>query len=68
MLGPPPDGELVQFVASGTVLGSAPLTNGVAQLTSSAIPVGSHVVVANYPGDANHLPAKYTALTQVVNK
>jgi probable HAF family extracellular repeat protein len=65
--GPPPDGESVQFVVSGKLLGSATLTGGVAQFTTSAIPVGPHVVVAKYNGDANYLPAKYTALTQVVH-
>jgi len=66
--GPPPDGDTVQFVVGGKVLGSATLSGGIAQFTSSGIPVGSHVVVANYSGDANYLPAKYTAITQVVNK
>jgi len=65
--GPPPDGEMVQFVVSGKVYGSSPLKGGVAQFTTSAIPVGSHIVVAKYFGDANYLPAKYTAITQVVN-
>jgi probable HAF family extracellular repeat protein len=65
--GPPPDGETVQFVVSGKVYGSAPLHGGVAQFTTSAIPVGSHIVVAKYLGDANYLPAKYTAITQQVN-
>jgi probable HAF family extracellular repeat protein len=66
--GPPPDGETVQFVVSGKILGTATLSGGVAKFTTSAIPVGPHAVVANYSGDANYLPAKYTALTQVVNK
>ncbi len=65
--GPPPDGEMVQFVVSGRVYGSSPLKGGVTQFTTSAIPVGSHIVVAKYFGDANYLPAKYTAVTQVVN-
>jgi probable HAF family extracellular repeat protein len=66
--GPPPDGETVQLVVSGKVMGSATLKGGVAQFTTSAIPVGPHAVVANYGGDANYLPAKYIGLTQVVNK
>ncbi len=65
--GPPPDGEMVQFVVSGKVYGSSPLKGGVAKFTTSAIPVGSHIVVAKYFGDANYLPAKYTAVTQQVN-
>jgi probable HAF family extracellular repeat protein len=65
--GPPPDGETVQFVVSGNVLGTATLTGGVAQFTTSAIAAGSHAVVVNYGGDANHVSAKYTAMTQVVH-
>jgi probable HAF family extracellular repeat protein len=65
--GPPPDGETVQFVVSGKVLGTATLTGGVAQFTTSAIAAGSHAVVVNYGGDANHASAKYAALTQVVH-
>jgi len=65
--GPPPDGETVQFVVSGKVYGSSTLKGGVAQFTTSAIPVGSHIVVAKYNGDANYLPAKYTAIAQQVN-
>jgi len=64
--GPPPDGETLQFVVSGKVYGSATLKGGVAQFTTSAIPVGSHVVVAKYNGNANYLASRYS-LTQVVN-
>ncbi len=64
--GPPADGEAVQFVVSGTVYGSATLKGGVARFTTSAIPRGSHVVVAKYSGNANYLPVKYS-VTQVVN-
>ena len=65
--GPPPDGETVQFVVSGKVYGSSTLKGGVAQFTTSAIPVGPHIVAAKYLGDANYLPAKYTAINQQVN-
>lgn len=64
--GPPPDGETVKFVVSGKMYGTAALHGGVAQFTTSAIPAGTHVVMAQYIGDANYLPTKYT-LTQVVN-
>jgi probable HAF family extracellular repeat protein len=66
--GPPPDGETVQFAVSGNVLGSGTLKNGVAQFTTSAIPVGKHAVVPNYAGDANYVPAKFVSLSQVVTK
>ena len=65
--GPPPDGETVRFVAGGKTLGSATMTGGVAQFTTSAIPIGSHVVKAVYSGDANYLPVAYTAISQTVN-
>ena len=66
--GPPPDGETVTFLVSGKSYGAAVLHGGVAQLTTSAITVGSHAVVAKYLGDENFLPATYTAITQVVNQ
>jgi probable HAF family extracellular repeat protein len=65
--GPPPDGEPIQFVVSGVVAGTVPLKAGVAHFTTSSITVGSHALVAKYNGDANYLPAKYTATSQVVN-
>jgi probable HAF family extracellular repeat protein len=68
MIGPPSDGETVQFVAGGKMLGSAKLKGGVAHFTTSAIPAGAHAVVSTYSGDANYLPSKYMAITQVVNQ
>lgn len=66
--GTPPDGETVQFVIGGKVLGTVALTSGVAEFTTSALSVGGHSVVASYPGDANFLPAKSHTLKQVVSK
>jgi probable HAF family extracellular repeat protein len=66
--GAPPDGDTVLFSTGGKVLGTATLSGGVAQLTTSAISVGSHAITANFSGDVNYLPTKYAnALTQVVN-
>lgn len=67
IVGPPPDGELVSITVNGVSKGSAPLVNGVAQLTTSTIPSGTHVVVAKYVGDNNYLPNSYEALEQQVN-
>jgi probable HAF family extracellular repeat protein len=64
---PPPDGETVQFVVGSAVIGSATLTGGVAQLTTSALPVGRDSIVANYAGDGNFLATKSGTLKQVVN-
>lgn len=66
--GPPPDGEMVNFLVSGKSYGMAVLQGGVAQLTTSTIPIGNHAVVAKYAGDVNYLPATYTAITQTVVK
>jgi probable HAF family extracellular repeat protein len=66
--GPPPDGEMVQFVLAGQVVGSAPLLGGVAEFTTSSIPVGSHVMVAKYAGDANYLAGNYNSVAQVVKR
>jgi probable HAF family extracellular repeat protein len=68
IVGPPPDGEEVQFLVSGAVVATVPLKSGVAQFTTSTIKVGSHAVVAKYLGDSNYLPLKYTAVPQVVNQ
>jgi probable HAF family extracellular repeat protein len=65
--GPPPDGELVTFTVNGVVYGSVPLSGGVAQLTTSAIPSGPHMVVVKYVGDTNYLPNSYEAIQQQVN-
>jgi hypothetical protein len=65
--GPPPDGEKVTFTVNGVLFGSVPLSGGVAQLTTSAIPSGQHTVVIKYVGDANYLPNSYEAIQQQVN-
>jgi probable HAF family extracellular repeat protein len=66
--GPPPDGETVQFVVGGHVMGTATLTGGIATLTTSSIAVGSHPVVVSYGGDVSHVAAKYNAFTQVITQ
>jgi hypothetical protein len=58
---------MVQFSVGGRVLGSAPLSGGVAQISTASIPVGPHVVTVTYVGDNNYLPSTYQPLKQVVN-
>lgn len=67
IVGPPPDGELVDITVNGVSKGSAPLVNGVATLTTSTIPAGLHTVVAKYVGDNNYLSNTYEAIQQQVN-
>ena len=46
-----PNDGTVAFVAGGTTLGTAPVTNGHATLAVSTLPAGSDVVTAIYSGD-----------------
>lgn len=56
----------VTFKDGNTVLGTVPLTSGVATLTTSTLSVGTHKIVASYSGDANFNPNDAKVLTQVV--
>jgi hypothetical protein len=58
----------VDFVDSttNTDLGSVPLTNGVASLTTSALAVGGHTIVANYDGDTTYLASSASTTINVL--
>jgi Tol biopolymer transport system component len=43
----------VQFSSDGAVIGSAPIVGGVATLSPTTLPVGTHVVTAQYAGNAS---------------
>jgi hypothetical protein len=58
----------VSFYDSGTLLGTANLSNGTAQFSTAALSVGSHSVTATYSGDANNQGSTSTPLNQVVNQ
>ena len=54
---PTPDGGTVAFKANGTAItgcGAKPLTSGQATCATSALTVGSHVITAEYSGNANY--------------
>ncbi len=68
LAGAPPDGEMVQFMDGDTVVGSATLTGGVVEFTTSSLSAGRHSIVAEYSGDANYLDTKSAKLTQVVDQ
>jgi Bacterial Ig-like domain (group 3)/FG-GAP-like repeat len=57
----------VTFANGSTVLGSSNITNGVATLTTSTLPLGSDLISAAYSGDGND-NASTATLTQVVAK
>ncbi len=59
---------MVNFVDGATTIGSGTLNaSGVATLTTSALNVGTHSIVADYLGDANNPPENSAPLTQTVN-
>ncbi len=59
-----PTGDVV-FSDNATVLGTAPIVDGVASLTISTLGTGAHVITADYNGDVN-FNASTVKVTQVV--
>jgi hypothetical protein len=57
----------VQFLEGSTILGTAPVTGGVAALSLSNLPVGRHAIKAAYNGDTNYLAGTSATLTQTVS-
>ena len=47
----------VSFSENGVTIGTAPLVNGVATFTTSALAGGQHTITAEYSGDANNSKA-----------
>jgi hypothetical protein len=59
-VGPPTtttNGDKVNFYSGITLLGSGTLSNGVAVLTTNALPAGTDSVSAVFPGDSNYNPS-----------
>lgn len=61
---PTPTGT-VAFVSGNLSLGSAPLSNGVAQVTTTALPAGTDAVTATYSGDVNYVSSGFNISEQV---
>ena len=61
-----PNGENVTFKNGSAILGTAPLSAGVAALTTSLLPAGKFKITASYGGDANFAASTSSALQQVV--
>ena len=56
-VGPPTtttNGDTVTFYNGGTSLGTGTLSNGVATLVTSSLPVGTESLQAKFPGDTNY--------------
>ena len=64
--GPPPDVEVITFMDSGTVLGTAALAGGSASYSTSSLSAGTHKITATYPGDINYAGSQSKVLKQVV--
>ena len=58
----------VQFLNGATVVGSAALVNGSAQIAVTNLPAGSNSLTAVYSGDANDAGSTSTAIVQTVVK
>jgi uncharacterized repeat protein (TIGR03803 family) len=65
--GTPPNTETVTFYNGLNVLGTAPMTGGIASLTTSALQSGIHTITAAYLGDANFTASTSPVLEQVVD-
>jgi hypothetical protein len=65
--GSPPNGETITFKNGSLVLGTAPLSGGMAALTTSSLAAGIYTITASYPGDANFAASTSPGLRQVVN-
>lgn len=64
-MGPPPDGETVTFMHGTTVLGTAALSIGEANLWT-ILPVGTDPIKAVYHGDATFLGSTSNVVDQIV--
>jgi large repetitive protein len=59
-------GGTVSFQDSGTVIGIAPLTGGVASLPIATLSLGGHSIIAVYSGDTNHSASQSRVLKQQI--
>jgi Bacterial Ig-like domain (group 3)/FG-GAP-like repeat len=69
-VGPPTtttNNELVKFFTGTTLLGSAKLVNGVATLTTTALPIGADALTATFAGDPNYNPSTSNTVTATVS-
>jgi sugar lactone lactonase YvrE len=56
----------VQFLSSGTVIGTAMVASGRAVFSTSSLAAGTYSITAFYSGDANDTPATSAAVSQTV--
>ncbi len=59
-------GGTVQLVDNGQLYSSGTVTAGVASFQTTTLPVGIHVITAQYSGDTSTLPSKSAAIAQII--
>jgi hypothetical protein len=58
----------VQFFDGAASLGTSPLSNGTASLSTSALPAGGHTITAKYLGNTNYSSSTSAGLSLTVNQ
>jgi hypothetical protein len=66
-LGTIPNGELVTFSFHGTEIGTGVTLNGIASITTSALPAKADIIKATYSGDSAFRPSSGT-VEQIVDR
>ena len=56
----------VTFMDGSTAIGTAPLSGGLARLTTGTLAIGTHTITAQYAGDSNFRSSTSTAVSEVV--
>ena len=64
--GLPPNGEIITFYNGTSILGTSPLSAGVATFATSSLAAGTYSVTASYPGDSTFASSTSPVLTQTV--
>ncbi len=57
----------VQFFSNNVPIGSAGISNGQAEITTTSLPAGSDQITATYMGDSNYSTSTSSAITETVN-
>jgi hypothetical protein len=66
-MSPPTASGNITLKEGAATLAIVPIVAGVAQYTTSALPLGQHSVIAEYAGDVSHAPATSSTLIHVVS-
>ncbi len=59
-------GGSVNLIDNGAIYSSGIVSSGIASFQTTSIPIGVHVITAQYSGDANTQPSSSSAITQIV--